>query len=416
MRQSSTHAGPTALLIGNHAPPYGGIPGHVTSLAPYLVARGWQVRVLRPSHRPAPVEHVDGYTVQWRSRITPLALAGTAMRHAARLRVDPRALLTSPRATGHALSLFRSAMSIAREHPIDVVAAYHLFPAGLAGAWLSEVTGAALVTTIFGEVYSSPAQHAQRIAAVRFIAERSAKLLSCSRHCAESLSALLDLDTPVDVLYYGADVDRLAKTDGAAVRRTLGLGDADRLVLFVGRMVHEMGLHTLLEATPAILGEPNVHVMIAGATGVLTREAQALASRHPGRVSVRPDLSFDERDAAYAAADIVVAPSINARACLGLALIEAMAAGAAVIGCHVGGTAEVVTDGVDGVLIPPSYADGLVLAVQRLVREPALAARLAVAGRAKARRFAVDATNQQMEAVLRAALASGRPQPQAEAR
>jgi colanic acid/amylovoran biosynthesis glycosyltransferase len=59
-----------------------------------------------------------------------------------------------------------------------------------------------------------------------------------------------------------------------------------------------------------------------------------------------------------------------------LALLEAMAAGLPVIATAVGGTPEVVTDGVSGRLIPPRDADALAGALERLLAAPALAKKL----------------------------------------
>jgi glycosyltransferase involved in cell wall biosynthesis len=65
----------------------------------------------------------------------------------------------------------------------------------------------------------------------------------------------------------------------------------------------------------------------------------------------------------------------------GLILIEAMACGCPVIACPVGGMAEVVRDGQTGLLIPQGEASAITAAMTRLIGEPALASRLAAAGR-----------------------------------
>jgi len=69
---------------------------------------------------------------------------------------------------------------------------------------------------------------------------------------------------------------------------------------------------------------------------------------------------------------------------LPLTLIEGMAAGCAVIGSNVIGTREVITDGVDGLLVPPADPQALADALERLLRDGTLAARLGAAARNKA--------------------------------
>ncbi|HYH58124.1 MAG TPA: glycosyltransferase family 4 protein [Thermoleophilaceae bacterium] len=73
-------------------------------------------------------------------------------------------------------------------------------------------------------------------------------------------------------------------------------------------------------------------------------------------------------------------------------IMEAMAAGLPVVAPASGGTPELVRDGVDGLLYPPGSATAAAEAVLRLVREPALAARLGASGRERVRaHFGVEA-------------------------
>ncbi len=57
----------------------------------------------------------------------------------------------------------------------------------------------------------------------------------------------------------------------------------------------------------------------------------------------------------------------------GLTLLEAMAAGSALVASRAGAAERVVEDGVTGVLTPPGDADALVAALEPLMRDPALA-------------------------------------------
>ncbi|MBL4812657.1 MAG: glycosyltransferase, partial [Rhodobacteraceae bacterium] len=70
---------------------------------------------------------------------------------------------------------------------------------------------------------------------------------------------------------------------------------------------------------------------------------------------------------------------------LGVALMEAMVAGVPTIGTNAGGVAELITDGVDGLLARPADADDLAQTIARLADDPALAARLSAAGAARIR-------------------------------
>ncbi len=70
---------------------------------------------------------------------------------------------------------------------------------------------------------------------------------------------------------------------------------------------------------------------------------------------------------------------------LGVALMEAMAAGVPTVGTAAGGVRELVTDGVDGLLVPPRAPARIAQAILRVAREPRLAHQLSRGGEARAR-------------------------------
>jgi glycosyltransferase involved in cell wall biosynthesis len=85
----------------------------------------------------------------------------------------------------------------------------------------------------------------------------------------------------------------------------------------------------------------------------------------------------------------------------GVALIEAMVAGAAVVSTRVGGCSEIVKDGETGLLVPPDDPDALATACLRLLNDPALAVRLGAAARADASaRFAPEVVAQDVARFL----------------
>ena len=105
------------------------------------------------------------------------------------------------------------------------------------------------------------------------------------------------------------------------------------------------------------------------------------------RLTVR-DAAFEQMPQEYAAADICVIPSVGSEG-QSLSCLEAMASECAVVVTRVGGLHELVTDGVDGLVCDPT-PESLATAIRRLVRDPALRARLGAAGRRTALRHSEE--------------------------
>jgi glycosyltransferase involved in cell wall biosynthesis len=93
-----------------------------------------------------------------------------------------------------------------------------------------------------------------------------------------------------------------------------------------------------------------------------------------------------------------VLPSL--REAQGISILEAMARRVPVVASAVGGIPEVITSGVDGILVPPEAPDMLAAAVGSLLADPGARARMGEAGyRTVAERFSIDAQVRRIEAV-----------------
>jgi glycosyltransferase involved in cell wall biosynthesis len=98
---------------------------------------------------------------------------------------------------------------------------------------------------------------------------------------------------------------------------------------------------------------------------------------------------IDDPPVFLAGIDVFVLPSLHEG--LGVAALEAMAAGKPVVASGVGGLAEVITDGFTGLLIPPRDAPALSEAITRLINDPSLARALGQRASAHVREhFAVE--------------------------
>ena len=394
------------LLVGNHPPPYGGVPMHIRYLAPYLVESGWDVHVLSfagsPTRGADVVEELEGYRVyrpakwqKWRSALLRDVESLVANRSKSFALQDPVEFLA---AVGNAGLIRR----IAERNRVDLISAYHVM-AGLPAAWVSEAFGIPLVTTIFGEVFARPDFYRRRQREVKYLCDVSKRLLSCSRHCAGSLRAI-GLPHKVEAIYYGVDTGRFnPENDGLRIRLELGIAAEDSVVAFVGRMESELGLDILFRAIPRVLQvNKDARFIIAGRAGALTGGAIRLSQRLPRSVFVLTDIPPDDLPFFYAAASLVVVPSVNARACLGLAIAEAMASGKPVIVADSGGGREVIGDEGAGTVIPAAEPAALARAITEMLGDPEGMRAAGEVGRRRAQKyFDKNTTNRTVEGVFR---------------
>lgn len=188
----------------------------------------------------------------------------------------------------------------------------------------------------------------------------------------------------VKLVYHGIAVEDFSDSLRGEGRRRLGIGDADYLVACAGRIYERKGLKDLVPAFARFRQKvPNARLVIAGAVSSFqyAAELRGLISELgvEDAVAIREDLVLDDMPSFFAAADLVVQPSLAEG--LGLAVIEAMAAGRPIVATNVTGIAEVVTDGVDGLLVEARSPDQLAEAMLRVFREPELADSLAQGAR-----------------------------------
>lgn len=390
------------LILGQYPPPFGGIPTHLRTFVPYLVDHGYAPTIVSSGHTWG-VEQFEGFTVhrltEDRSRNLRL-IAGRLRRVATEL--------AATRFFAFEFLKAQAITAIAEQAAAraDLVVAYHLLPWGLAGARLADRFGLPFVLVNFGEIYTDMPFYQRHRRQIEYMTDRARQLVSSSEHCARSFSQI-GVDKTATVIPMGVDLERFSPTvDGSEIRSQYGVSPDGPFVLFMGRMMRDMGLHTLLDAIPSFA--ERAVTLIAGAKGSLAPRAEELARAHPGAVIVATDVPFDQQPRYYAAADIIVAPSPDNRSCMGLAIKEGMAAAKPVVACRVGGIPEAVVDGETGLLPPPEDPEALASAIGRLIDDRENCRRMGAAGRRRAEAlFSVELTNRRMEAVCREALAAG---------
>jgi glycosyltransferase involved in cell wall biosynthesis len=172
-----------------------------------------------------------------------------------------------------------------------------------------------------------------------------------------------------------------------ALRRRLGL-QGRRVALYVGKLSPGKGVADLVRAAREVVrAVPEVLFLFVG-DGELSLEAPYV--RRLGPLPNREVLAL------YAIADAVVVPSVIPDA-LSRVVLEAMAAGCPVVGTRVGGTPELVVDGLTGFLVDRHDPEGIARALTTLLADPELRARMGEEARRQVeRKFDADASLDQV--------------------
>jgi alpha-maltose-1-phosphate synthase len=221
----------------------------------------------------------------------------------------------------------------------------------------------------------------------------------------------------VRVIHNGIDPELYRPLRSEETMRALGVDPGLRCAIFVGRVTRQKGLQHLLRAA-LLLPAGHQLVVCAGApdTPEIAAEVGALAEqvreRHGGLVWIEGILPREQVIHLLTAATVFVCPSIYEP--FGLVNLEAMACETAVVATATGGIVEVVDASVTGLLVPiepgddatgeprdpAAFAAAFAEGLNAVVRDPARAAEMGRAGRARAvERFAWPAIAQETVAL-----------------
>ncbi|MFP3235163.1 MAG: glycosyltransferase family 4 protein [Nitrososphaeria archaeon] len=225
-----------------------------------------------------------------------------------------------------------------------------------------------------------------------WLAYESWRVIACSRYMMRELGGCLGVPADkVDVIPNGFTPLAQPGADRASIRRRYA-ADGERMVLFVGRMVHEKGVSVLVDAALELLRRRwDLKFVLAGdgpLRPVLQRRVEEAGLAR--KFYFLGFVSDEELAELYAAADVAAFPSTYEP--FGIVALEAMSMGRPVVVSDVGGFSEVVEHGVSGLKVPCCDPGALASAISWLVDHPEEASRMGAEGARIAReRYSWDA-------------------------
>ncbi len=402
-------AGQRVALVASSFDPYtGGVESHVRHVARVLADRGRHVEVWTVDRgERLGTRRVDGVVVRYLPTPQPSRRPGDMVRFA----------LAAPRAAAAWLRAHR-------EFRPDVLHVQCFGPNGTWALGLRTLTRTPIVVSSHGETFADDHgvfDHSwlQRAALTRAVRAAGA-VTGCSGVVAQDLRRFGVSDAvvvPNGVDLAQAGVPEVVVTHaaaltpaGAPVPGGVALAPAEApavggtepshepVVAAVGRIEHVKGFDLLVEAFASSPLRNRARLLVVGdgsEAGALRQRVQAAGLGD--RVELPGRLAPVDVAARLAAADVVVVPSRADAA--PLVVLEAWRAGRPLVATVRGGPPEIVTDGVDGVLVDPTDTDALAGAVLGLLDDPVLAGRIAAAGRRRVEDFTWERVVDRYEAL-----------------
>ncbi|WP_336728400.1 glycosyltransferase family 4 protein [Cellulosimicrobium cellulans] len=398
-----------ALVASSFDPHTGGVESHVRHVARVLAARGTAVEVWTVDRgERLGTRRVDGVLVRYLPTPQPSSRPGDVARFA----------LAAPSAAvawGRAFRAFRP----------DVLHVQCFGPNGAYALGLRTLTRTPLVVSSHGETFADDHAVFEHSRLLRAALERSigvaGAVTGCSRVVADDLVRFgapdaVVVPNGVDLAGHdavGHDVarhdlaDHRPEDDGAPREPARSGPVREPVVVAVGRIEHVKGFDLLVDAFASSPLRDRARLVVVGdgsEAGALRRRVASAGLTD--RVELPGRLDPSEVAARLAAADVVVVPSRADAA--PLVVLEAWRSGRPLVATVRGGPPEIVTDGVDGVLVDPQDTQALATAVLGLLDDPERAQRIGAAGRRRVEDFTWERVVDRYED-LYAGLAEVRP-------
>jgi glycosyltransferase involved in cell wall biosynthesis len=322
----------------------GGISGYILSLSGALEAKGVEVIVAS-----------SGGDLE--SGLAKCHIPHRRLGIRTKFEFGPKAILSGFKIAG-----------IVRDEKIDIIHA-HTRVSQVAASLASMITGVPYVTTCHG-YFKKRARGLLDTWGLRVIAISDA----VRKHLKDDLGVA---ESRIALIYSGVDEDRflprLSRDEIDTVKRSAGLKEGP-VIGTIGRLSPVKGQKFLIMAMKDIVADrPDAQALVIG-NGPEEAALRTLAGSLGVDGSVKFIESCTDTHKYLSIMDLFIFPSIKEG--LGIALLEAMASGRACIASRTGGIEDIITDGVNGLLVDVGDSSGIGRAAVHLLKDDALRKKL----------------------------------------
>ena len=257
-----------------------------------------------------------------------------------------------------------------REEKISMVHAHWILPQGFIGVFLKKRFKTKLLVTIHGSDLF-PLKNMLFKKLQNFVLRNSDRVTVNSEATRNELVRRFpDYYSKIEIIPMGVDAGLFRKRKIPKPKKY----EKSKILLFVGRLSDQKGLQYLIDAMQDIIEyEPKIKLLVIGEGPYgKTLQDKVHSKRLESYVEFLGSVPFSKIQKYYNYADVFAMPSLSTRTgteALGLALLEAMASGCAVIGTKVGGIPFVISGNYNGILVRQKNSNDLSRAVINLLKD-----------------------------------------------
>jgi phosphatidylinositol alpha-mannosyltransferase len=328
---------------------FGGVQAQVLGLARALRTQGVDARIIAPCDGPPPEPGIT--TVGPSTRV-------------------PSNGSVAPVAAGRAVA--RRTMEAIRTFEPDVMHLHEPFSPGANHAALVGTEIPAVGTFHSARAGRNPWYQTLR-SPLRPLLRRITSATAVSEQAARQVA--LTFGTECEIVPNGVELDRFAKGDSRVPSRPA--------IFFVGRLEPRKGVWVLLDAFAQLGRDADLWVAGDGPQLDKLHERDSLSVEWLGRIS------DDEKATRLRSATVACFPAIDGES-FGIVLLEAMAAGAALVASDIDGYRDVARHDVEALLVAPGDVDALAHSLRLVLDDDARRDSLVAAGRTRADEFSME--------------------------
>ena len=284
----------------------------------------------------------------------------------------------------YSLSLAAKMAEVSEAYDLDILHAHYAVPhaacAYLATQMLQDHRTVKTVTTLHGTDITLVGQAPSFYRVTKFSIEQSACVTAVSNWLLEETRRIFKLDRPIDVIPNFVDTSVFAPSKNQEARRAFVSPD-EKLLLHISNFRPVKNLGVVMDVFNRVQKESPAKLLLVG-----DGPERIPVERQAYKLGLQDKVLFlggqDHIEELIPLADAFLLPSKHES--FGLVALEAMACGVPVVASNVGGTREVVEEGVSGYLCHPDDAAGLAAATLKILSDSHLAQHMGEAGRQRA--------------------------------